>query len=138
MQDLPDTVSTLEALARFLDEDLVPALAGKARLAYRCKVAASLARTVAREVRLAGASDEAEYARLQAALGRTDPAPANEEAMRVELSRLESELVEQLRHGSLSTEKLRFIRGHLIETLRDHLAAIQPGFDLRPDPESPP
>lgn len=137
MQDLPDTPTLLDALARFLLEQVAPAVDAKG-LKYRVKVAAHLAATVAREVRLEGANDGAELQRLRALFEVDGPLPPDDEARRGEIGRLEDRLADALRDGRLGGREAEFARGHLMQTLRERLAVVQPGFDTRLDVESAP
>lgn len=95
MQDKPTAEELLEALAQFLDAEVVPAFEGRRR--FHVIVAANVARIVAREIRLGPEQAKQEYAALCALLGKSqsDPAPTQEA-----LGELNAELCRRIDEGA--------------------------------------
>ena len=95
MQDKPTAEELLEALAQFLDAEVVPAFEGRRR--FHAIVSANVARIVAREIRLGPEHAQQEYAALCELLGQqaAEPAPSDQT-----LSRLNSELCDRIDHGA--------------------------------------
>lgn len=94
MQDKPSAEELLEALAQFLDAEVVPAFEGRRR--FHAIVAANVARIVAREIRLGPEQTKQEYAALCDLLGKspTDPAPTE-----TTLAQLNAELCDRINEG---------------------------------------
>ena len=95
MQDKPTAEELLEALAQFLDAEVVPAFEGRRR--FHAIVAANVARIVAREIRLGPEQAKQEYAALCALLGKeqTEAAPTQ-----VTLAELNTELCKRIDAGA--------------------------------------
>ena len=117
MQDPPSAAELVRAVAGFLRDDALPALAG--RNAYLARVAANTLDIVARELDLAPAANAAERARLLALLG-ADQSPDTLEALNAELcTRLRDGAVDACTPGVLA---------HLWATTLAALAVDQPGY----------
>ena len=129
MQERPEPRAVLEALARFLLEELQPVVQEK-RLAFRVLIAAHLASTLAAELdgRPAHAAEELE--RLRALLPDVKPLPDD---TRAALRELNTALVERLARGEPPDDAA--LRAHLRATLGDALRVFSPRFDLSPDIE---
>jgi hypothetical protein len=95
VQDKPSAEELLEALAQFLDAEVVPAFEGRRR--FHAIVAANVARIVAREIRLGPAQVKQEYTALCDLLGKspTDPAPTQ-----ATLAELNAELCTRINEGA--------------------------------------
>ncbi len=76
MQDQPSAAELLEALASFLEHDVVACLEGGRR--FKAIVAANTARIVAREIELAPGKLADEHARLTELLGRQSESDATD------------------------------------------------------------
>lgn len=124
MLDRPDAPALLEAVARFLLEEVHGAVADQ-RLAFRVLVAAHLSSTLAEQLRAGDAVDRAEGDRLRALL---PDAPAPED-LREALRRLNRELARRIRERALTPDALSRARDHLRRTLLDALAIASPRFD---------
>jgi len=87
MIDKPDAAELLEAVAAFLEHEVVPAFEGRPR--FHALVAANVVRLTTRELRLGSERLVAEIADLRALLGRSgeSPAGASEHDLAVELAR---------------------------------------------------
>ena len=95
MQERPAPRAVLEALARFLLEELQPTVTDK-RLAFRVLIAAHLASTLASELEVHKAHAEAEFRRLRALLPDVEVCSADTQAA---LRTLNATLAERLRRG---------------------------------------
>ena len=130
MQERPSPRAVLEALSRFLLEELQPAVADK-RLAFRVLIAAHLAATLAAELQAHRPQAEAELRRLRALLPELPVSSAETEA---ELSALNAALAERLRRGEPPADDAA-LRAHLRATLADALSVLSPRFDISSDIE---
>jgi hypothetical protein len=122
VQDKPTAEELLEALAQFLDSEVVPAFEGRRR--FHALVASNVARIVAREIRLGPEQAKQEYAALCDLLGkeRTEPAPTQ-----TTLVPLNAELCERIDEGaadegSYRRKVLEFLRA----TVKAKLAVDNP------------
>ncbi|MCA9539905.1 MAG: hypothetical protein KC620_13500 [Myxococcales bacterium] len=127
MQDAPDRETLLAELARFLGEQVVPALRDPG-LAFRVRVAAFLAEVVARECAHEEDHDAAELERLCALLGESGEQPEGRTARREAINALDARLVTALRAEPPAID-LDTTRAALMAILRDRLAVVQPRFD---------
>jgi hypothetical protein len=129
MQERPEPRAVLEALARFLLEELQPAVTDK-RLAFRVLIAAHLASTLAAELDVRPLHAQAELLRLTALL---PDVPVSSDA-RVALRDLNAALVDRLAKGGPLQDDAG-VRDHLRSTLADALAVFSPRFDTSPNIE---
>lgn len=101
MQDKPSADELLEALAEFLDSEVVPAFEGRKR--FHAIVAANVARITAREFRLGPAHRQTEIGELRDLLEdvatHVEAATSNENAMERELTALNVELCRRIESG---------------------------------------
>jgi hypothetical protein len=123
MQDPPEKEMLLGAIARFLAEDIRPAVADP-RLNFRLLVAAHLALTVANECRAGASEDGAELARLRAFY------PGSAES----LAELNARLAKDVREGAVPADDAR-LRDHVKKSLLAKLAINSPRFDTAPEIE---
>lgn len=128
MQDRPTVHELLEALGRFLDEDIVPATDGRRQ--FLARVAANVARLVDREVAQEDEQLAAEWARLGALLG---PPPAREPggraAMRAAIGEATGQLCERIRAGLADDGPVRaVVLDHLRSTVREKLLVANPAW----------
>lgn len=130
MQERPEPRAVLEALARFLLEELQPAVTDK-RLAFRVLIAAHLASTLAAELDARPLHAQAELRRLSALL---PDVPVSSE-VRVALRDLNAALVDRFVQGSPLQDDAA-LRAHLRATLADALGVFSPRFDTSPNIES--
>src|SRR5262245_39341989 len=113
MQDLPEKSQLLDALAKFIDTDLRPAIQDPA-LVFRARIAAHLAGVVAREIRAEDEHDAAELSRLAALLGRAPVSlPASHAERKRVMSELNRALAKALREGTLDREARAAAHRHL-------------------------
>lgn len=137
MQNRPDKSALLEAVARFLERDVKPAIKDPA-LAFRVLIAANLCAVVSGELQTEDAAGEAELARLAALLpdaaGDLSRANASREERKSTLDRLNGELCSRIRAGSLGGAE-EAVWDHVVLTLRGELFTSSPRFDTSPDIE---
>ena len=129
MQERPNKLVLLNAISRFLVEEVRPALTDP-RLNFRALIAAHLASVVASEL----AADEESVTRELARLGRifpdADPPKADSlDARRAYVAELNARLATELREGTRPTADLAEIASLLRESLREKLAIENPRFD---------
>jgi hypothetical protein len=124
MQERPQPRAVLEALARFLLEELQPTVTDK-RLAFRVLIAAHLASTLAAELDERPRHAAEELARLRALLPDVALPPGEAAAA---LRTLNATLVERLSQGRGPGDDTA-LRAHLRATLADALRVLSPRFD---------
>jgi hypothetical protein len=114
MQDRPDPVDLVRAVAATLRERLMPQLAGSA--AFEARVAANALDLVARQLEQAATADAAERVRLEALLGISGT-----------LAELNGELCRRIADGAMAIDHAP-LRAHLWATTLDKLAVDQPTY----------
>ncbi len=136
MQDRPDRVELLGAIARFLGEQLLPNVPDRA-LVFRTRIAAWLLEVVTRELTLGEGHDLAELSGLQILLEEPLTAQPTLHAERTDvIAELRARLSAELRVAEISDERFADIAVCLKQTLADKVSVVQPRFDLSPDPET--
>lgn len=130
MQDRPSREELLEAVTRFLDEEVTPHLDGSRQ--FYCRVAANALRTIRRELDHEDERLVAEWQRLHAVLGE-EPQPATLAAFKHELRRRAEELCARIRRGDADNGPYRAqVLDHVRESVRDKLLVSNPGWIRRP------
>ena len=107
---MPDAPTLLAAAIKYLEDELMPELAGYHR--FKCRVTANVLHTIRRELALRDEYASQERVRLQGLLGH-------------EAEDLTAELAAQIRGGKISTEDPA-LREHVRESLRETLAINNP------------
>jgi hypothetical protein len=137
MQDRPNKLVLLTAIARFLNEEARPAL-GDPRLAFRALIAANLASIVASEMMTDDEHLVGELTRLRAIVARlrdtlpsaeSEPIPARTDERREQVAQLNARVAELLRTDAASSDDVVRITAHLRQTLKDKLSVDNPRFD---------
>jgi hypothetical protein len=129
MQDLPEKVSLIEAVARFLGDDRLKKEVRDPALAFRLKIAVHVLETVVREEKNEAVHDAAELARLEQLLGRESSAgELSRASMRAKITEHNAELAKRLRSSGTDAFAER-ARAHLKQTLTEKLSVTQPRFD---------
>lgn len=132
MQDRPDKAALAAAIARFLNEELVPAVSDRA-LGFRVRIAANLARIIAAECAASDAHDAAELAGLVALLPEHAGASAASDAERnARIAALNATLAREIRAGNVD---LAAATAHVKATLIAKLAVVNPRFSTAPEIE---
>jgi hypothetical protein len=118
MSFVPPAATLLQASADYLEDELLPTLAGYHR--FQTRIALNVLRTVQRELALAATHDAEERRELAALLGHGG-----------ELADLRRALAARLDGGELPLDDPALV-GLLRQTLRNALSIDSPGWD-RPD-----
>ena len=128
MQDRPSVRELLDAVRAFLEEDVVPALAGPRQ--FHARVAANVLAIVGRELAGEEASLLAEWQRLAVVLGEDASAPpARLEALRAAVRERTAALAERIRRGDADAGPFRdAVRAHVRATVEDKLRVANPRF----------
>lgn len=128
MQDRPDKVALLAAVARFLDGTVRPAIEDPG-LAFRVRIAANLAKIVATECTLEDAHDAVELAGLAALMPDVGlPELTDGSTRRAAIAELNGELARRIRTREL--EDSPELAAHVRRSLEQRLSVINPRFDL--------
>lgn len=134
MQERPNKLVLLTAIARFLVEDVRPSLSDP-RLAFRALIAANLASIVASELNSDSDATRSELARLRG-LFPDAPAPGESfEARHAQVLDLTARLARRLREENPDEAEVTLIAAALRESLREKLAVDNPRFDTSADIE---
>ncbi len=127
MGDRPTKLELLEAVRRFLDEDLAGELEGVRR--FHARVASNALAIVSREIECEAESLPALYARLAALLGHAEPAPSELADLDRAIDELEAELGERIRAGDADAAAFRGeVLAYLRESVRERLRVANPGY----------
>ncbi len=120
MQDRPTVHELLDAVARFLDEEIVPATDGRRQ--FLARVAANAVRLVDRELGAEEQSLHAEWQRLDSILGPAE-LPATRDDLRAALRRRTDALCESIRAGGADepSASRAVILSHVRQTVREKL-----------------
>ncbi len=130
MQDRPTALELLDAVRRFLEEQVVPALDGPRQ--FHARVAANVLAIVDRELTDGEAQLRAEWGRLAALLGvATPPAAPPEHAseLRDTVAALTRELAARIRAGGADAGPFRAaVLAHLRATADEKLRIANPRY----------
>lgn len=114
MQDRPQPVEFVTAVAAFLRDTILPLHGG--RVAFETRVAINALELVARELAVAGPAQAAEQRRLEELLGRTGT-----------LAELNRDLCTRITETAIAETDARVI-AHLWATTMEKLAVDQPSY----------
>jgi hypothetical protein len=133
MQDHPTHAELLEAVQRFLDEEVVPHTEG--RRSFLARVAANVIRIVGREIALEEEHLDREWRGLDDLLGE-ELRPGTRAGLRAAIHGRTASLCERIRDGEADSGAWRAkILAHARRTVRDKLAVADPGLLARSDPK---
>ncbi len=131
MQDRPTIHELLDAVERFLTEDLVPHLEGRRK--FLARVSANVIRIVDRELTLEEEQLDREWRGLDDLLGRED-APESRSALRHEIMNRTEALCGEIREGNADAGVFREkVLAHLRATIREKLSVSDPALPERDD-----
>jgi hypothetical protein len=116
-RSMPDAPTIVGAAIKYLEEELMPTLAGYHR--FKTRVTINALGIVKREAELRAAQAAAESARLTAIVGHGG-----------ELEALSAELAERIRSGAVSVDDPA-LRAHVRQSLADALAINNPKWMTR-------
>jgi hypothetical protein len=131
MQERPNKQVLLSAIARFLVEDVRPALSDP-RLSFRALIAANLASIVASELSSDDEHARGELERLRAIFPdeAATPMPPRTDERIARVITLNARLCDLLKDGAPDEAALAKIHDHVWQTLKDKLSIDNPRFDL--------
>ena len=125
MQDRPTARELLEAVRRFLEDDVVAALDGPAR--FHARVAANVLAIVGRELEGEEPTLLAEWTRLATLLGRAEAPPERLVALRAAVAELTEELCARIRRGDADASPFReAVRAAVGASVAEKLAVANP------------
>lgn len=130
MQDRPTTNELLQAVTRFLDEEVVPHLTESRQ--FYCRVAANALRTVMRELEHEDEQLAAEWERLNGLLPASER-PATRAALQQAIRRRTEELSQRIQRGDADAGLYREqVLAHVRESVREKLLVNNPKWIARP------
>ena len=132
MQDGPNAASLLDAVAQFLRRSVVPAVADPS-VAFRVRIAASLAAMVSRELQAEEIHDRAELeglARLLPAAGTDGSEALGRDERHEAIHAREDALARAIRLRTLKDEEYDAVFQQLMATLVHRLSIVNPRFDI--------
>lgn len=136
MQDRPSAAELLDAVRAFIEKDVITALDGTAK--FHARVAANVLAIVGRELAMAPAQLEAEWARLDTLLGAA-PRPADASALAGEVRARTEALCERIRRGDADAGAFRGATlAHVRATVVEKLAVANPKLLVPPPPHAAP
>jgi len=134
MQDRPTAMELLDAVQRFLDEEIVPNTEG--RRSFLARVAANAVRMVGREIGVEEEQARREWDGLDAVLGPETRPPTLADTRKAIIARTKA-LCEKIREGSADEgDWRRKVLAHVRRTVRDKLAVADPGLLERAQKET--
>ena len=143
MQDQPDKRELIEAVASFIEQEIIPFIPD-ARLRFRSLVAANVLNIVARELAVGDTPLRDEWQRLATLLNQpvTEP-PGREDDLRAEVLALSRQLCAHIRAGEADdSPRYEAVFAHAEATVIDKLRVANPRYLARvanrSDPTSPP
>ena len=124
MQDRPTALELLDAVQRFLEEEIVPNVEG--RRSFLTRVAANAVRIVAREIRMEEEQARREWDGLDALLGPETPPSALGDRKKAILARTVA-LCGKIREGGADEGEWRKkVLAHIRRTVGDKLVVSDP------------
>ena len=127
MGDRPTKVELLQAVRRFLDEELLPDLDGVRR--FHARVAVNALAIVEREIELEADSLPRLHSELSALLESDAPVPADLDGLRTSLDEMEGRLCERIRAGEADAAPFRDrVMAYLRCSVRERLAVSNPTY----------
>ena len=131
MQDLPDKMSLLHAVAKFLGDERLKKEVRDPGIAFRLKIAAHVVEQVAREDAVEELHDALELARLEALFDRPVPSlEISRTTRRALIAEHNQVLAERLRANDEPAEWIARAHAHLKQTLIEKLSVTTPRFDV--------
>ncbi len=129
MQDRPTAVELVEAVARFLGDEIIPILTDP-RMRFRGLIAANVLRVVARELTAGEAPLLSEWQRLVVLLNQPErEPPSRAEALHTAVERLNHELCTRIRAGEADVGPWHdAVFAHVQRTVIEKLEVTNPRF----------
>jgi hypothetical protein len=127
MGDRPTKGELLEAVRRFLDDELGPELEGVHR--FHARVASNALAIVAREIELERGHLHAQHTRAAELLERSVEPPGDPNDLDTAVDAMEREICERIRSGASDEPEFRTrLLEHLRATTRERLAVTNPKY----------
>ncbi len=127
MAERPTRLELLEAVRRFMDEELIGELDGVKR--FHALVASNALGIVARELELEGPSLLERHEHLRRLLGQGAEAPADPAELSEAVDALERALVQRIRAGDADAAPFRDdVLAYLERSVGERLAVDNPGY----------
>lgn len=128
MQDQPDKRELVQAVASFLEQEIIPFIPD-ARLRFRSLVAANVLNIVARELAAGDSVLRDEWQRLAVLLGKDGQPPEGEHNLRAEVLSLSRELSAQIRAGDADNlPRYELVFAHAEATVIEKLRIANPRY----------
>lgn len=138
MQNRPDKSALLQAVARFLEKDIKPAIKDPS-LSFRVLVAANLCQMVSAEIQMEDVATDAEIERLAALLPDVEidlaKARQSRDGRVGAIAKYNRALCDRIAGGALSIEPGGEVWNHVSITLRGELLTSSPRYDTSLDIE---
>lgn len=136
MQDRPDARELLEAVADFLESEVMPELSGRTR--FHTRVSVNLLRLLRREWRMEEDAVRADWDRLRRLLGLSEELPKSFEDARAGVRRMNEKLASEIRAGAYD-DRWDEVRSAMWGAALDKLRIANPSYAEEPlDPDSDP
>ncbi|MEE8558761.1 MAG: DUF6285 domain-containing protein [Myxococcota bacterium] len=127
MGERPTKTELIEAVSRFLEQELLPDLEGVQR--FHARVALNALSIVRREIDLERPNLLAQLSRLRALLERDEACPEDPAELDGVVDGMEAELCTRIREGEADEPAFRArLLEHLRETTRERLAVANPRY----------
>ena len=126
MQDSPDKLALLTGVAQFLTGELAPQIADR-DLRFRVRISAYLLQQVLMELAFDEQQDAGELGRLGLLLDEAVDLEQPTSLRHARIRELKAALATRIRSEGADEAT----RAHVMKTLRDQLAVVQPRFDTR-------
>jgi hypothetical protein len=126
MQDAPDKLALLTGVAQFLNGELAPQIPDR-DLRFRVRISAYLLQQVLMELAFDEQQDAGELQRLGELLNEPVDVELPTSQRHARLRELKTALAARIREEGADEAT----RAHVMKTLRDQLAVVQPRFDTR-------
>jgi hypothetical protein len=123
----PTKLELLEAVRRFLDEELSPELEGVHR--FHTRVASNALAIVSREIELERPHLRSQFERLATLVGRSGEPPDDLAALDAAVDVMEEEICRRIREGAAEVPEFRErVLEHVLATTSERLAVANPRY----------
>ena len=128
MQDRPAEIELVEAVAQFLEDEVIPVITDS-RLRFRLLIAINVLGIVKRELAAGEAPLKLEWQQLVSLLSRSaEEPPLSVSALRVALQQLNQELSTRIRTGEADEAWGEAVFEHVYQTVNEKLKITNPRY----------
>lgn len=128
MQDRPTEIELVEAVAQFLEDEVIPVITD-ARLRFRLLIAINVLAIIKRELEAGEAPLKLEWQQLISLLSRSgEEPPLSVSALRVALQQLNQELCSRIRAGEGDEAWREAVFEHVYQTVNEKLRITNPRY----------